>query len=177
MLKQGFASLHDNFFRDLRLAKELIYDKCDLIMSDLRQNEESSAYGACSFKLNGKYVQYRISNQTPLKSGQFVTIWKRNSEGVTLPYDVNDDVDFMIINVRNGENEGQFIFSKKTLVSNGLMSQNEIGGKRGVRVYAPWDITTNKQAIKSQMWQTKYFIPLNNSIQTKEIHNLFSSCF
>jgi hypothetical protein len=35
-------------------------------------------------------------------------------------------------------------------------------GKRGIRVYPPWSLTTNKQAIKTQSWQTKYFLEISD---------------
>ena len=58
---------------------------------NLKWNLESAEYGACSFKLNGKTIQFRVSKITPTKTGQFVTIWKRNKEGITEPFDNADN--------------------------------------------------------------------------------------
>jgi hypothetical protein len=46
------------------------------------------------------------------------------------------------------------------LVSKGIISKNEKSGKRGIRVYAPWDITTNEQAIQTKASQANYFVEI-----------------
>lgn len=151
---------------DLKVVKELVYDKCGFDLTNLKQNSESIEYGACSFGLNGKTVQYRISKITPTKNGQFVTIWKRNKDGITEPFDILDDLDFIIITSKSGNNFGQFIFPKSVLADNGIITRNGKEGKRGIRVYPPWDIPTSKQAIKTQSWQTEYFLTIKNDNST-----------
>lgn len=154
----------ESFESDLQLAKKILYNECGFQFQNLIWNSESANYGACSFELNNKLIQYRVANITPTKIGQFVAIWKRNSEGITAPFDVSDSLDFMIISVRDSENFGQFIFPKSVLVSHGIISQNEKGGKRGIRVYAPWDKPENKQAIKTQAWQVNYFVEIRENL-------------
>ena len=153
----------ESFESDLQLAKKILYNECGFQFQNLIWNSESANYGACSFELNNKLIQYRVANITPTKIGQFVAIWKRNNEGITAPFDVSDSLDFMIISVRDSENFGQFIFPKSVLVSHGIISQNEKGGKRGIRVYAPWDKPENKQAIKTQAWQVNYFVEIKEN--------------
>ena len=148
---------------DLELAKALIYDHFGFKFSNLKIAKESLEYGACSFQLSGKKIEYRVSKITPKKSGHFVCIWKRNENGLTVPYDNYDDFDFLVISYRTGDNWGQFIFPKTVLVSNGVISKSGVGGKRGIRVYAPWDSELNKQAEKTQFWQCKYFLELNQA--------------
>ncbi|HLO52782.1 MAG TPA: MepB family protein [Saprospiraceae bacterium] len=128
----------------------------------MKQNIESKEYGACTFELNGKKIEQRISKITPTKTGQFVTIWKRNKEGITEPFDISDDFDFIIITSKSGDNFGQFIFPKSVLADKGIITRNGKIGKRGIRVYPPWDFATNKQALKTQSWQTKYFLTIKN---------------
>jgi len=77
----------NSFPTDLKIVKELVYDKCGVILTNPKLNTESLEYGACSFLLNGMAIQHRVSKITPTKSGQFVTIWKRNINGITQPYD------------------------------------------------------------------------------------------
>ena len=151
---------------DLKVVKELVYDKCGFDLTNLKQNLESVEYGAYSFNLNEKKVQHRVSKITPTKIGQFVTIWKRNKDGITEPFDILDDIDFIIITSKSGDNFGQFIFPKSVLADNGIITRNCKEGKRGIRVYPPWDIATNKQAIKTQSWQTKYFLTIKNDNST-----------
>ncbi|TDR19627.1 MepB family protein [Flavobacterium cheniae] len=154
----------ESFQTDLQLAEKLLYNECGFQLQNLIWNSESTNYGACSFELNNYKIQYRVANITPTKIGQFVAIWKRNKEGITAPFDVGDSLDFMIISVRDSENFGQFIFPKSVLIAKGIVSQNDNGGKRGIRVYAPWDKPENKQAIKTQDWQANYFIEIKENL-------------
>jgi hypothetical protein len=154
--------IHSN----LKVVKELVYDKCGFDFTNLKQNLESKEYDACSFVLDGKIVQYRVSKITPTKIGQFVTIWKRNKDGITEPFDILDELDFIIITSKSGNNFGQFIFPKSVLGDKGIITRNGKEGKRGIRVYPPWDIPTNRQAVKTQSWQTKYFLTIKNDHST-----------
>ncbi len=148
----------------LPLVKQLLYDKCNIVLTDLEWNKESVEYGACTFKLNGHNVEYRESKITPAKAGQFVTVWKRNKCGKTTPFDIVDDIDFIIITSGNSEQFGQFIFPKSLLVDRGIIARLGSEGKRGIRVYPPWETVTSKQAFKTQSWQTEYFINLKPDI-------------
>lgn len=148
----------NSFHGDLKIAKDLVYEQCNLSFSNLNWNAESMEYGACSFELDGKKIEHRTSKITPTKTGQFVTIWKRNKDGITEPLNINDPIDFVFITARSGDNFGQFIFPKKVLADRGIITQNGKSGKRGIRVYPPWDIPTSKQAEKTQNWQLDYFL-------------------
>ncbi len=162
-------------YSDLKVVKELVYDKCGFGLTNLKLNPESVEYGACSFEINGQRVEHRVSKITPTKAGQFVTIWKRNKNGVTEPFDILDDIDFVVITSKSDNNIGQFIFPKSVLVDKGIISQNEKVGKRGIRVYPSWDTVTNKQAEKTQSWQTKYFVTIrsDNSVDLDLTKKLF----
>lgn len=143
---------------DLKAVNELIYTPCGLDITHLKVDAESVAYGACSFLLNGKSVLHRVSKITPTKTGQFVTVWKRNNKGITEPFDFSDVFELLLITARSGTHLGQFVFPKQVLVDKGIITQNGTKGKRGFRVYPPWDIATNKQAIQTQLWQSNYFV-------------------
>jgi hypothetical protein len=54
---------------DLKIAKELVYDKCGFNLTDPKLNTESLEYGACSFALNGLTIQHRVS-----KSGKIIEL-------------------------------------------------------------------------------------------------------
>lgn len=146
---------------ELNTIKEVLYDACGFQFSNLELNTESSEYEACSFVLNGKNIHARFSKITPTKTGQFVTIWKRNKDGITQPYSVSDTFDFLVVTARSGNKYGQFIFPKAVLASKGIVSQNGKGGKLGIRVYPPWDAAESKQAAATQSWQTKYFLRMD----------------
>jgi hypothetical protein len=162
-------------YPDLKLIKELVYDKCGFGLTNLILNSESVEYGACSFHLDGHKIEHRVSKITPTKVGQFVTIWKRNKNGVTIPFDMLDDIDFIAITSKSGDKIGQFIFPKSILTDKGIITQNGKEGKRGIRVYPSWDTVTNKQAEKTQDWQTKYFVTIasDNSVDLELTRKIF----
>jgi hypothetical protein len=153
-------------YSDLRIVKELLYDKCNLRLTSINICSESMEYSACSFYLEGKKIEYRASKITPTKTGQFVTIWKRNKNGVTKPFDIFDDLDFIVITSISGKRIGQFIFPKSILAEKGIITQNNKDGKRGIRVYPIWDKATNKQAEKTQNWQINYFVEIKSDNKT-----------
>lgn len=150
-----------NILADSFLTIEKIYKKLNYSYTTPQPENESKEYDACTFKLNGLKVIFRSARITPTKVGQFVTIWRRNQEGVTQPHEITDPFDLIIISVLKDEKAGHFIFPKSVLAEQGVISTPGKEGKRGIRVYPPWDITINKQAQKTQKWQLNYFVNLN----------------
>lgn len=145
----------------LKEVNALVYEKCGFALTNLKHNTESSAYSACAFELNGKKIRHRTAKITPTKTGQFVTIWERNKQGITAPYDASDDFDFVVVTAKNAGRLGQFIFPKMVLAEKGIVTYNGKKGKRGIRVYPPWDRATSKQAQKTQNWQAAYFLTVD----------------
>ncbi|CAL1518798.1 MepB family protein [Chitinophaga sp. MM2321] len=145
---------------DLIAARKLVYDKCHYKYTEPLMEAESAEYGACTFELNGRAVRFRVAKITPTKTGQFVTIWKRNQKGPIQPYDLSDPVDLFIISTRKDNHFGQFIFPKTVLCAHDIVAGNGKGGKRGIRVYPPWDETTSRQAQKTQQWQLDFFLEI-----------------
>ncbi len=159
-MNEKFMTISNSFHDDLKTAKEMVYTPCNFDFKNLKWNTESLEYGACSFELGDKKIMYRVSKITPTKNGQFVTIWKRNHKGITEPFDINDEIDFVIITARSGNKLGQFIFPKSVLANKGILTQNGKPGKRGIRVYPPWDKPGSKQAEKTQNWQLNHFLTI-----------------
>ena len=145
----------------------------------MKKESESDEYNAYRFLLNCKNICYREAKITPTKTGQFVTLWKRNQSGIIEPFDDSDAIDFVIVNVRKDQNWGQFIFPKKALLEKGIFSTQNKEGIRATRVYPPWDETTSKQAQKTQKWQLDYFFRFSDQdkINLNEIRKIFQSCF
>jgi len=150
---------------DLLLCKKNVFDKAELQAISLQKESESQEYSAYRFQINNKNICYREAKITPTKTGQFVTLWKRNQSGIIEPFDDSDDIDFVIVNVRKDQNWGYFIFPKKTLLEKSIFSTPTKEGIRATRVYPPWDETASKQAQKTQKWQLEYFF--NFSDQSK----------
>jgi len=144
----------------LEMVNNLLYKPAGYNVQVLQQHQEGLEYESSSFVLNNGVFLYRLAKITPKKLGQFVAIWKRNSAGITSPFDDHDPFDFMCITVQKEGRLGQFIFPKKILIDKGVISAHGKGGKRGMRVYPAWDITRNQQAWKTQEWQVKFFIEI-----------------
>jgi len=152
----------------------LLNKKCRFTIKSIKKQCESQEYEGLSYTVNDKTVLFRTAKITPKKLGQFVTIWKRmNSKSV--PYDLNDNIDLLVVNFLNHKRVGQFIFNKSLLVNKKIFSKNNIGGKRAMRIYSPWDKLYSKQAIQNQNWQIKYFIEISSeqSINIESIKHLY----
>lgn len=122
---------------------------------------ESAQYGACRAELLGKRVVLRVAKTTPTKIGQFVTVWKRpHLDAEIAPLDEADPVDVVIIAVADEDDarHGFFIFPRSVLLERGVMSRSSQGGKRALRVYAPWCAPESGQALRTQRWQGAYFV-------------------
>nr|WP_315166583.1 MepB family protein [uncultured Flavobacterium sp.] len=157
-------------------TKELVFDKCGFDLRNLEIEKESAEYCACKFDLDTIKILFRLAKITPTKIGQFVTFWKRNENGPIEPYAVSDEIDFFIINTKSNDKFGQFIFPKSVLCQQGIIYTDLKEGKRGIRVYPPWDLTESKQAQKTQKWQLEYFleIPLNKSVNLDRVKQLYA---
>lgn len=148
---------------NLKNVDETIFQPLGLKLSNVEEDKESGEYSGCSFVLNRLNIKFRTSKITPTKTGQFVTIWKRNEGGETAPFDSDDPFDFYLISASKDNDKGIFIFPKEILVEKGILSHGNKTGKRGIRVYPGWDLTESKQAQATQKWQTVYFIDLSQS--------------
>lgn len=171
MNKQSSSlNIHPDLFEAIKFA----YEPRGLQAHNFFEEAESKDYGAFTFEMNDKRIKFRVGKITPTKIGQFVTLWKRIGSGPIMPYDMSDPIDLFVISVRKPGHLGQFVFPKNILLEKGIVSKEQIGGKRAIRVYPPWDITESSQAKRSQDWQLKYFFEINNkSIDTNRIQKLF----
>jgi len=154
--------------------KKLLSKNNDFEISQVLIEKESSEYGACSFILNNKNIRFRSAKITPTKTGQFVTLWKRINQGPIQPFDNSDPIDVFIISVRKKDYFGLFAFPKAVLIDKGIVSDKK-EGKRAIRVYPSWDLTTSKQAQKTQKWQLDYFveIPENETMDSELVKSFF----
>lgn len=124
--------------------------------TDYKVHEEASEYFGCEYIYNDhKYIQ-RTAKITPKKVGQFVTLWKRNSKGLTVPFEADDFLKSVLILTKQDQRVGSFLFPKELLIEKGILTSSK-DGKRGFRVYPDWDRPTSKQALKTQEWQLKCF--------------------
>ena len=160
--------------KTLKEIKNKIYQPCFFQITNYKKEEEGQEYDACQFELNGLKLISRTAKITPKKVGQFVTFWKRNNEKITAPYDETDEFQFYIINVKKGNQLGQFVFPKSVLIQKGIVTNKTKDGKRGFRVYPSWDNATSKQAIKTQKWQLNYFYEVNDETNFSFVKERYS---
>ncbi|PZX92423.1 MepB domain containing protein [Flavobacterium aquariorum] len=160
--------------KDLILIQEILFDNCNFEITQPILEAESSEYGACSFVLNNLNILFRTAKITPTKTGQFVTLWKRIAQGPIQPFDSTDPINLFIVSTRKDNHFGLFIFPKSILITKEIVSDKK-EGKRAIRVYPPWDITTSKQAQKTQKWQLDYFLEIqkDQKIDLKRAKLLF----
>ncbi|GAA3591704.1 hypothetical protein GCM10022198_14550 [Klugiella xanthotipulae] len=118
---------------------------------------ESAEYAAHTLTMGGRAVRFRVAKTTPTKAGHFVTLWQRSTAGPIRPLDVADGDDLVIVATRSESRRGYFVFPVAALVARGVVSANSLGGKRALRVYAPWVTAPNAQARRTQAWQVEYF--------------------
>ncbi|WP_228438937.1 MepB family protein [Chryseobacterium pennae] len=143
---------------NLKTIEEQLFHPLGFSCSNVEEELECKEYSGFNFTLNDWKIKFRISKITPTKTGQFVTIWKRNENGETAPFNSTDDIDFYLVAAFKNNLSGIFIFPTHILAEKGILSHGKKIGKRGIRVYPVWDKTESKQAQKTQDWQTKYFL-------------------
>jgi len=156
--------------------QKLVFSHYGLIISNLHEDWESKDYSGFNFTLNQWTVKFRKAKITPTKTGQFVTLWKRNPEtDETQPFTSQDPFSFYIILTETPENSGFFFFTKKALIQNHILSGSVKPGKRGFRVYPVWNHPENKQAVKTQNWQTLFFIDFADENYLSKFHSILKN--
>lgn len=128
----------------------------------LDPHPEAQAYAGCDFLLTGTdgvgtRTVFRSAKSTPKKPGFFVTLWKRDHRGGTRPFTAADGIDEFRIAASTDLGYGFFTFSAGVLVEHGILSSPAKPGKRGFRLYTPWDTGLNAHAGKSRDWQRQHF--------------------
>src|SRR6187402_1695936 len=109
-----------NFIPEILLdAKKNVFDPLGFELKNVSKETESEEYSAHTFELDHRKIIFRNAKITPKKVGQFVTLWKRNPNGITQPFELSDNFDFAIINVNFQNHYGQFVFPKAALAEQG----------------------------------------------------------
>lgn len=147
----------------LNRIENSVFKALQLKLLNFASDPESEEYSGADFSLNTFIIKFRKAKITPTKNGQFVTLWRRNSSGKTEPFTASDHFDFYIIATEQNNNSGFFIFPKKILAEKQILTGSQNEGKRGFRVYPPWDKPESKQAERTQKWQIQFFIDITDS--------------
>ena len=156
-------------------AQNCLYEACAFRVGEFFPEKESAEYYAYSYVLEDKNIRFRIAKKTPTKLGWFVTLWKRSQDGPIQPYDSSNSFDMVIIRTQSENNSGQFVFPKQILIEKGIVTHLKKEGKRGFRIYPPWNLPTSKQAQKTQKWQLEFFLDIGpsqlNIERAKSLHH------
>jgi hypothetical protein len=181
LLSKFWICIQNNSFymiEELLLLEVNILKNLNLQISNLNREEECNEYLGFNFTIGTQSFKFRKAKITPKKCGQFVTLWKRNQNGNTEPFQYSDPYDFYIIATDYEERKGFFLFSKYSLRENKILT-HIYDGKRGFRLYPDWDRPVSKQAIKTQIWQSAYFIDYTEDTQipTLKFASLINSEF
>ena len=147
--------------RDLIEVKRNLFDPLGLDCTLPRPESDNAEYRAFQFRVGGRRIRSRAARVTPTKSGLFVAVWRRASDGSTRPHESEDGVEVLVITVRDTGNFGQFVFSRDALIEHGIVSVAGVGGKRGFRLYPPWSAVKSIQASRTQQWQSEHYISLD----------------
>ena len=154
--------------QELNTLEKFIFDANGGGLVNIEEDEECRDYAGYNFQIGSHHVKFRKAKLTPKKIGQFVTLWKRNLTGQTVPFDMEDEFNYYIIMASDAHRKGLFVFPKEILVSMGILSSFNSAGKRGFRIYPEWDIPVSSQSLSTKKWQNKYFIDLNKVQETRE---------
>ncbi|MCG7419194.1 MepB family protein [Macrococcus epidermidis] len=131
-----------------------IFEDREIIVEKEDWNKEYEGLHILSGILNFKS---RLAKKTPKKQGYFVAIWKKDSLNKNIPFNENDIGDYLVVNILDNNNEGQFVFPVSVLIEKGIIQSKKSKGKMAFRVYPPWVKDLNKTAMVSQKWQTEHF--------------------
>ena len=117
-------------------------------------------YEGFDFSVSQTRYRSRLAKKTPKKAGYFLAIWEKNSENKNTPFSAETFPDYLIVNIIDDERKGQFIFPKRVLQQQGILSSPAQLGKMAFRVYTRWDQDLNSSATKTAKWQIPYFVEL-----------------
>ncbi|MCE3074706.1 MepB family protein [Chryseobacterium gwangjuense] len=164
--------------QEIEILQNTVLSPLQLSISHLHPDSECDEYLGYNFQVDSFHIKFRKAKITPKKTGQFVTLWKRNPETQeTEPFDIEDHFDFCIILTAFHNQLGLFLFPKNILCEKQIVTTPSKPGKRGFRIYPDWDIPTNKQAQKTQHWQTSFFTNITEGNFLEKFNTILQTQF
>lgn len=127
--------------------------------------EQNGDYEAGIVAMGSKVWRIRTARVTPKKPGAFVAVWKRNLDGETCPFELDEHIEGLLVFVCEGEQFGVFQFSSAQLVNLGVSRSGVHEGKRGFRVYPSWSTELNRQATLTQRLQSSAFRRMDSALK------------
>ena len=151
-MKRSTTAFIEEFYRDH------LQHLC-IMLTDIEFEEQNSIYVGSKFNINNHSIRFRKAKSTPTKSGLFVVAWEKDDLNVNQAYHYDHAPTYLMIYCEVEDNKGIFMFSKDILLERKILSSDTQKGKMGFRIYPPWEDKLNQQALQTQTWQCKSFIP------------------
>ncbi|CBL91488.1 MULTISPECIES: MepB family protein [Leuconostoc] len=150
--------------QSLELIKRGVTTELAYNVEQMSEESQNVLYEGFRFRLKNKTFRSRLAKKTPTKKGYFVAFWEKDNHAKNKPFDYESSPDFLIINVIDFKNQGQFIFPKALLAQKKILLSLNSKGKMAIRVYPEWVKELNKTAFQTQQWQLHYFIDLSKDL-------------
>lgn len=123
----------------------------------VQAEEQNSEYESGIALIGQERWRIRTARITPTKPGAFVAVWKRDEDGSTRPFTIDEAMSGLLVFVEEGERFGVFRFTSTHLIALGYVTSESHPGKRGFRVYPSWCYGLNPQASRTQRAQAAAF--------------------
>ena len=136
--------------------------KPDEKIQNLFVEKQNQAYEGLTFNLSDETYRSRLAKKTPNKKGYFVVFWEKDAQNKNQPYAFESAPDQLIVLVLDDKKQGIFLFPKKVLLEQGILTNQTSKGKMGIRVYPTWESELNTSAQRTQKWQAVYFTDYTN---------------
>jgi len=160
--------------KSLKIINRVETNVLGMSVSGVTLEVQNSEYEGMTLQLGDHLVRARLAKKTPTKQGYFVVCWEKNCQNKNQPFTVENSPERLLVNITDGEQSGQFVFSKSILVRKSILSHDDVVGKMAFRVYPIWESNLNQTAKKTQDWQMPYFIDCSQSVLDKnKIAKLF----
>lgn len=161
--------------KSITFIKQLIVQLGFEEITNIKTETQNSEYEGTRFNLNQYSYRSRLAKLTSKKAGYFVVFWEKDANNKNQPYSFLESPDKVIVSVLDNEKIGQFVFPKVVLHKQGILRSETSKGKMAIRVYPTWEKELNPSAMKTQKWQSAYFIDLTQGTNTDKLSKLYNS--
>ncbi|SNZ05251.1 hypothetical protein SAMN05421503_0899 [Terribacillus aidingensis] len=162
-------------FHSIRLIDKLLADYGEVQLHNIHYETQNEEYEGATFSIGHLAFRSRRAKLTPDKKGYFVVFWEKNANNQNQPFCYKESPEKVVVTIMDCHLKGQFIFPKAILYKKGVLRDEHNKGKMAIRVYPEWEADLNKNASKTQQWQSAYFVDLTKEINKKKIEDLYFS--
>ncbi|QXE00932.1 MepB family protein [Terribacillus sp. DMT04] len=162
-------------FQSLKMIDELLANFGEEQLHNVYYETQNEEYEGATFFVRHSIFRSRRAKLTPNKKGYFVVFWEKNAHNQNQAFTYEESPKKIVITIIDGHLKGQFIFPKAILHKKGVLRDDHNKGKVAIRVYPDWEADLNKNATKTQQWQSTYFLDLTKQIDKEKFEDLYFS--